>query len=345
MSNTARAGRAQSTVFERLAAGPISWGVCEVPGWGLQLPPDRVLAEMRTLGIIATESGPDGYLGYDPAAARELLDRNELMLVGGFLPIVLHEPAVLDASLAKVHRASSLFAVLGATVLCSAAVVDDDWSARIDLSDAQWDHLVAALPAVDEAAGEHGVGHVLHPHWRTVVEQDEDVQRVLHESSVGICLDTGHLTLGGSDPLAIAREFAARVGHVHLKDVDATVAARLRSGELDLMAAVQSGLFQPLGAGDVFVGEVVGALEESGYDGFNGLTWYGIVGPAKLPPAVTSKLNEEINKLLASSDLREAFKAEALEVMPLAPAQFGKYIADEIAHWTAVARASKIEAE
>ena len=89
----------------------------------------------------------------------------------------------------------------------------------------------------------------------------------------------------------------------------------------------------------------VPTFKESGYEGFNGLTWYGIVGPAKLPDAVTRKLNEEINKMLASLELREAFSAETLTVMPMTPTQFGKYIADEIAHWTAVARASKIEAE
>ena len=89
----------------------------------------------------------------------------------------------------------------------------------------------------------------------------------------------------------------------------------------------------------------VPTFKESGYEGFNGLTWYGIVGPAKLPEAITKKLNDEINKVLASPELRESFTAEALNVMPMTPAQFGKYIADEIAHWTAVARASKIEAE
>ena len=89
----------------------------------------------------------------------------------------------------------------------------------------------------------------------------------------------------------------------------------------------------------------VPTFKESGYEGFNGLTWYGIVGQAKLPDAITRKLNQEINKLLASPELREKFKAEALDVMPMTPSQFGKYIADEIAHWTAVARASKIEAE
>jgi tripartite-type tricarboxylate transporter receptor subunit TctC len=89
----------------------------------------------------------------------------------------------------------------------------------------------------------------------------------------------------------------------------------------------------------------VPTFKESGYEGFNGLTWYGIVGPAKLPDAITRKLNAEINKVLASPGLRDTFTAEALNVMPMMPAEFGKYIADEIAHWTAVARASKIEAE
>ena len=52
----------------RVAAAPISWGVCEVPGWGLMLPPERVLAEMAALGFKATELGPVGYLPLDPSA-------------------------------------------------------------------------------------------------------------------------------------------------------------------------------------------------------------------------------------------------------------------------------------
>jgi len=89
----------------------------------------------------------------------------------------------------------------------------------------------------------------------------------------------------------------------------------------------------------------VPTFKESGYEGFDALTWYGIVGPAKLPDAIVTKLNAEINKILASPEVRETFKSEALTVMPMTPTQFGKYIADEIAHWTEVARASKIEAE
>jgi inosose dehydratase len=270
--------------LDRIAAAPISWGVCEVPGWGLQLDPDRVLSEMRALGISATEAGPDGYLGSDVEAARALLDAHGLQLVGGFLPVVLHDPARLDDSLAVVREKAAFFAALGARYLNSAAVVDDGWSPRFELDERQWDHLLRALPLVDEAAAASGVQNVLHPHWRTLVEQDDDVLRVLEGSNVSMCLDTGHLALGGSSPLAIAASFPGRIAHVHLKDVREAVAVRLRAGELELVEAVQQGLFQPLGAGDVAIGEVVVELERSGYAG-----WYVLEQDSALlgeaPPA------------------------------------------------------------
>jgi tripartite-type tricarboxylate transporter receptor subunit TctC len=111
---------------------------------------------------------------------------------------------------------------------------------------------------------------------------------------------------------------------------------------------VRSGAFKPLAVtGDKRnpILPDVPTFKESGYEGFNGLTWYGVVGPAKLPDAIVRKLNAEINKVLASPELRNTFASEALNVMPMTPSQFGKYLADEIAHWTAVARASKIEAD
>src|SRR5207248_12788 len=152
MSNTARQ---DSSVLERLAAGPISWGVCEVPRWGIQLPPERVLAEMQLLGIRATEAGPAGYLGAVPAAARALLEQHDLELIGGFLPVVLHDPARLDASLAAAKRTAAILGGLGASVLCSAVVLDDEWSPPRALADEEWSHLLAALTLLDGIAAEH----------------------------------------------------------------------------------------------------------------------------------------------------------------------------------------------
>jgi len=264
MSNAPEAG-----FLGRVAAGPISWGVCEVPGWGLQLDPDRVLGEMHDLGLAATESGPEGYLGSDGKTVRRRVDAHHLRLVGGFLPVVLHDRERHATSVARVHETARLFAEAGGEVLCSAVVVDYDWSPRIELSDAQWADVAHGLELLDRAAEEEGVLHVLHPHWGTLVERDADVQRVLEISDVELCLDTGHLTLGGCDPLELARTHAARVRHVHLKDVDEEIAAQLRGGELELVPAVQKGLFRALGAGDVAVGDVVTELEDAGYAG-----WY-----------------------------------------------------------------------
>src|SRR3954468_3049373 len=90
----------------RLAAAPISWGVCEVPGWGVQLPPERVLAEMAKLGFRATELGPQGWLPLDGARVRGALDRYGLRLVGGFVPVVVHEPE-LGETRAQAARAAA----------------------------------------------------------------------------------------------------------------------------------------------------------------------------------------------------------------------------------------------
>src|SRR5918911_106441 len=86
----------------------------------------------------------------------------------------------------------------------------------------------------------------------------------------------------------------------------------------------------------------VPTFEEAGYQGFDGVQWYGIVGPAKLPPEITRRLNSEINKALAAPALRERLSGEALEPMPMSPAQFGEFIRADIARWSALARERNI---
>jgi len=89
----------------------------------------------------------------------------------------------------------------------------------------------------------------------------------------------------------------------------------------------------------------VPTFEELGYKGFDGVQWYGIVGPANIPPAIVKRLNDEINRLLESPDLRERLSSEALEPMPMSPDEFGRYIRDDIARWTRLAKERHIELE
>ncbi|HEV8500458.1 MAG TPA: tripartite tricarboxylate transporter substrate binding protein [Casimicrobiaceae bacterium] len=82
----------------------------------------------------------------------------------------------------------------------------------------------------------------------------------------------------------------------------------------------------------------VPTFEELGYKGFDGVQWYGIVGPANMPPAIVATLNKAINDALADPSLRERLSGEALEPMPMTPEQFGQYMKDDIAKWSKVAR-------
>jgi tripartite-type tricarboxylate transporter receptor subunit TctC len=86
----------------------------------------------------------------------------------------------------------------------------------------------------------------------------------------------------------------------------------------------------------------VPTFEESGFKGFDGLQWYGIVGPAKLNPEATKRLSAEINKALALPALKERLVAEAIEPMPMTPGEFGAYIEAELARYTRLARERKI---
>jgi inosose dehydratase len=244
-------------IDNRLAAAPISWGVCEVPGWGHQLEPERVFGEMASLGVRATELGPIGYLPFEPAAIREALDRHGLRLVGGFVPLILHEPT-LDT--AEAERVAAVLAAAGAEVFNAAVVADAGWSPPLPLDDDGWQRVARHLAEVERLVTQHGLTLALHPHVGTQVETAADVERMLELSEVGWCLDTGHLLIGGVDPAEFARRHGERVVHVHLKDVDMAVARR----GLSLVQAVQAGLFRPLGAGDVRLDEVLDGLDGYG---------------------------------------------------------------------------------
>lgn len=291
------------SVMARLAAAPISWGICEVPGWGEMLPASRVLAEMASLGFTATELGAPGFLPEQPDELRATLEEHGLRLAAGFVPLVLHDRSVADSTLAIAERTADLFAAAAADVFVTAAVVDPDWAPRRPLDDDEWAHLVAMLTRLDEVTADRGVSHVVHPHVGTLIEDADDVARLLASSDVRWCLDTGHLTIGGVDPVAFARDHSRRVGHVHLKDVDDGVAARVQSGELDLMAAVQQGLFRPLGRGDVAIDAVVAHLEGSGYDGWYVLEQDMAMTGAPPPPGSGPVLSvkESIEHLRATS--------------------------------------------
>jgi len=266
-----------SDLTARIAAAPISWGVCEVPGWGHQMDPERVLTEMSGLGVTATEFGPVGFLPVDPAARAELLRRHGLAAVGGFLAVLLHDADHDPMPAVETYLDGCLAAGAGVVVL-AASTGADGYDARPELDEAGLATLLANLDRIDARAHERGVVAALHPHVGTMVERGAEVDRALAGSRIGLCVDTGHLLVGGVDPVALTRAHTDRVVHVHLKDVDQQVAHRVLAGETTFGDAINRGIFRPLGQGDVDIAGMVEALEAAGYDG-----WYVLEQDIKLP--------------------------------------------------------------
>ncbi|MBG0826202.1 TIM barrel protein [Planomonospora sp. ID67723] len=223
---------------------------------------------MRDLGLTATELGPAGFLPPSPSRRRSLLGGYGLRAVGGFVPVVLHEPRY--DPLPEVRATMRAFREGEVEVVVLAAATGrEGYDAKPELDAGGWKTLLANLGRIIRTAREFGRTLTLHPHVGTMVETRQEVDRVLAGSAVPFCLDTGHLLIGGTDPLDLVREAPGRIAHVHLKDVDAALAERVRVGGLTYTAAVRTGIYRPLGRGDVDVAGIVTGLAASGYSG-----WY-----------------------------------------------------------------------
>src|SRR3954463_13465961 len=143
--------------------------------------------------------------------------------------------------------------------------------------------------------------------------------------------------------------------YVHYKGIGPAITDML-GGQINVLMPglaaalphIRSGNLRPLAVTGLKLNPLVPdvpTFEESGYKGFDGLQWYGIVGPAKLPAEITRKLNAEINKALLAPALRARLASEAMEIMPMTPEQFGQFMKADIAHWSALARERNIHLE
>jgi inosose dehydratase len=277
------------SIAARTGGAPISWGVCEAPDWGLELPAQRVLAEMRDLGIRATELGPTGYLGSSPVEVRALLDENQLALIGGFLPVPMH--VATEADLDEARAAIATLAAAGSEVVVLAArSADGSYDRKVPLTDDDWAALLGTLRRLQGFAAEAGLTATLHPHVGTAIEDRASVLRLLDSSDILLCLDTGHLLIGGMEPLELVGRAAERIAHVHLKDVRTKVSAAVSTGDSSYIEAVRAGLYAPLGQGDLDIAGIVAALEGAGYRG-----WYVLEQDAALhgePAAGTGPIDD-----------------------------------------------------
>ncbi len=258
----------------RLATAPVTWGV-DVAGAPANPPWRRVLDEIAASGIGALELGPVGYLPEDATLLREALRSRGLTAVGSFISEDLHDPGALREVIGMARRACRAIAAAEGSVLViidrpggqrAAAAGRSGASRRLDT--ASWNTMLGAIQRVAAIADDFGLRAAVHPHAGTYVEYEDEVDRLLEHSDVGLCLDTGHLAYAGLVGHEAIARYGDRLAHLHLKDIDGTVLDRVTRGNVGFSEAVAQGIFCPLGRGIVDLGAALEALDGVGYQGF-----------------------------------------------------------------------------
>jgi inosose dehydratase len=260
----------------RVGNAPCSYGAFEVTvGVYPNVPgPDELLEAVASAGYKGIELGPPGYLG-EGDELRGRLDRYGLELTGGWCPVRFSEPAHLEEDLRGLEFTLDHFDAAGAP---NARPVFGDGGSEErranpgrggpSLDDAGWRRWADGVKRAQEVAQKRGFTPTLHPHTATYVESKAEIERALELTDIGLLVDTGHLLLGGTDPIELLREQGERVNYVHVKDVRLEIVRQIVDEHADVLEGWRRGMFTELGKGDVDLPAFFDALLSAGYDGW-----------------------------------------------------------------------------
>jgi inosose dehydratase len=245
-----------------IANAPVSFGAFELTVGVMPGVPDAetVLSDVAGAGYTGIDLGPLGYLG-DTDEIRSNLSRHGLALCGGFVELPFHEPAEMPPALQGLSAVLDVFEAAGggdgpparptlaALTREGPGTFDGDW----------WRRFADGVEMAVAVCRERGYEPTFHHETGTYVQSPREIEKVLELTTIGLCLDTGHLLLGGGDPLRAMREWGRHINHLHLKDAHrAVIDAILREGAPP-SEIWRRGAFCPLGEGDL---DVDGVLEE-----------------------------------------------------------------------------------
>jgi len=273
----------------RIGVNPIGWTNDDLEELGDDTPLEVCLSEARQAGYDGIELGRKF-----PRRAAELqpiLAGHGLILVSGWYGAQLLTRSVED-EIAAVQDHLDLLSDMGCPVMVFAEESgsvhgrrDVPLSRRPRLLDGEWRRFGEALTEVAEHLRERGLRLAYHHHMGTVVETEAEIDRLtaVTGEAVGLLLDTGHLTYAGGDVRGVARRHAARLVHVHCKDVRPAVLAEARRRDQSFLDAVVAGVFTVPGDGSIDYGALTRLLKEGGYSGW-------LVVEAEQDPAVAHPL-------------------------------------------------------
>lgn len=258
----------------KLGTNPIAWTNDDMPELGGETPLETCLAEAREAGFVGIEKG--GKFPNEPGAMKEVLGRHGLELVSGWYSGALRERTV-EEEIAAMRPHFDLLKACGAKVVVWAETSgtvqgrrDVPVADRPVMGEDEWPRFLERLANLADWMAAEGVRMAFHHHMGTVVEKAREVDRLLAgtPASVGLLLDTGHLTFAGDDPAPVARKWAKRINHVHCKDVRPDVLRRARGERWSFLDSVVNGVYTVPGDGGVDFEAALRPVAEAGYAGW-----------------------------------------------------------------------------
>jgi len=254
-----------------IGINPITWSNDDMPELGGDIPLETCLAETREAGYAGTELG-----GKFPRASGELspiLARHHLKLVSGWFDGRILERDVA-AEFAAIEPHLTLLRDLGCKVVVYADTSGRHGfppiSQRPRLADGDWPAYGRKVTELAERMAAFGVRMAFHHHMGTIVESDDDIDRLMAGTgeAAGLLFDTGHCLFAGGDPAALLQRHVARVVHVHCKDVRPAVLERARAEDMTFMGSVLEGVFTVPGDGCIAFTPLLRRLREAEYQGW-----------------------------------------------------------------------------
>ena len=262
----------------RIGNAPCSWGV-EFAQDDRNPPWQQVLKECRDAGYKGIELGPVGYMPEDPAKLADALAEYDLELIGGVVFRAFHNPAqwddVLDGAkrtceALKAHGASHF--VLIDSISPRRAPTAGRASEAEQMDTSEWNAYRDRIVTVAKmGAEEYGLIPEIHPHAGGFMDFEPEVERLLEEVDADllkICIDTGHCTYAGFDPVAFMKRHMDRITYVHFKNTDAKVKQQAIANRTGFYDACGQGIFCTLEEGEVNFPEVRQLLLDANYEGW-----------------------------------------------------------------------------
>ncbi len=255
---------------------PIAWSNDDDRTLGAHISLDQCLDETAKIGFDGIEKGHK--FPTDPAGLKAVLEPRGLRFVSGWHSLNLLTNSIEEEK-AAMQPALDLLKAMGSKVIIvcetSNAIHGDDAVAvndRPKLSDADWKTFGAGVEALSEYAAGQGITLVYHHHMGTIVESEEEIDRLMENTGphAHLLLDTGHCLFGGGNPERVAKKYMHRVGHIHAKNVRPVVAKEVRDENLSFLEGVRRGVFTVPGdaEGGVDFPPVLRIAAEHGYEGW-----------------------------------------------------------------------------